>query len=315
MMRSLGYKLLGILLIGMVTACSPVPSDIRDICRQGVLFNSFLAYQAANSLASFGKDSATKDSFIESIKQAREDVKKWDFSRAYRTDGKSFSDWKRNEGPIEIVVPHREKDNALTVSCKITKGDKGEYLFSYPSLIFGNDKMYAGKTPDEIIVLLTSTDLDAILLKEKEQENALRSDVEKQAASEREATRHRVIEMGIKNAKTDVWNELLRTHHFNEMQIVRDKYGPIEKELDDIGVSLLHSPEQHNATVSTIQDESDTTKRCKAMIYKGARDRVRVEKANLDKWFNGNQKELTHKQRLEYEVAKEQLDIIDRSLK
>lgn len=152
------FVLLFIILSFNLTACgNKPPMEIQSICRESVLLNTFIANQANVSISNFAnnENKTMEESFYESIEEARLSTKDFDFSRAYRADGKPFSDWKRNEGPIEIIVPHREKDNARTVICQITKDNDGEYLFSYPANLL-TEMYYAGRTVDDVQRLLSS---------------------------------------------------------------------------------------------------------------------------------------------------------------
>lgn len=142
----------------MLEACSErVPSEIQSTCKDCVLLNTFISLQATAMLASVSSQNASCDLFIKNIEQAREETNNYDFSKALRTDGKSFSDWTRHDAPVEIMVPHRGKNSTLTAKCKITQGHKGGYRFSYPINV-AHTNLYAGRSVNELLTLLRSDD-------------------------------------------------------------------------------------------------------------------------------------------------------------
>lgn len=202
-----------IFLLIVLTACSErVPSEIQSACKEAALINTFERKQEENNhllpstglqptglisgLMVLGMELSIADqnakaldaSFLKSAGQTIEEIKHFDFSRAKRTDGKPFSDWKRNEGPVEIVVPHRESDNALTVKCELTKDNKGEYLFSYRV----RPELFSGRTVEETLKLLSSA--DAVAQENKRLEAAAAEKVALQKKQEEEAAAARKLQ-------------------------------------------------------------------------------------------------------------------------
>jgi hypothetical protein len=86
------------------------------------------------------------------------------FRKCTREDGKTFSEIRKNEQDVKIIIPNKDKDNAKILICQLSRNDDGDYIGSYEngvSLFRSQKSFYGGHSEEEIFDLLGIEDFSS----------------------------------------------------------------------------------------------------------------------------------------------------------